>query len=363
MGEHQPHDVRLRPAPAVCPNMASAGANDHDRRYLVPIERNFISAGYFGETMQYTRRDLLRAGPPAIGIGGVAALSGCQAPTGGYQLTEFEVSAHRTVPTQRYYVGVGGFFTEEVSGVQTGAVVDISEVPRREREALKRYLTEHVGPVPIEEPSTEFVDLVETVDFVHWPEYPDTHKYFGTRLYRVDADEPPILQFDATLDDALVREDSPASLTFELTNVTGTERTVRQAFRAPFNFPTARTDPECEPPRNPSCERQCEGFRLWREEYVEEEYASPTGEWLGGSCFAVAIGDSIRLGERETVERTYTVPSFLPELEPGSYTARNTIGVDNPDRVEVMGYDAEREGAYGALRETLEYTVAFKIAG
>jgi len=310
--------------------------------------------------MRYTRREFLRTTPPALGVGGTAALAGCEAPAGGYELTEFTVSARRTVPAHRYYVGASGHFTEEAGVVRTGEGVELSEVPRREREALKRQLTEHGGPVPIEEPSTEFVELVERADYLHWPEYPDTHQYFGVRLYRVD-DEPPILEFDATLDDARVREGSPAVVTFGLTNTTGSERTVRQAFRAPFNFPRARTDPSCEPLRNPACIRRCEGFQLWREEYVAEEYASPSGEWQGGLCTAVYTEDSLRLNDGGTVERTYTVPWFLKDLEPGAYAVRNTVRVDNPDRVKVVGYEADEEGAYGAIRETLEYTVTFEV--
>lgn len=287
---------------------------------------------------------------------------GCQAPRSGYELREFTVSSQRTIPSHGYYVEASGRFTDEATQVQTGDGIHISEVPQPERGALKRSMTVPGGPASIDEPTREYVDLLKTVDYVHWPEYPYSHRYFGLRLYTV-AEEPPILQFDATLEEAQILENSPAVLTFELTNATGIERTVRQVFRAPFNFPTARIDPACEPSRKPHCGRSCEGFRLWRDEYVDEGYASPTGEWLGGLCNSMYVGDSLQMDGGDRITRTYTIPAFLEGLAPGSYTIRNTVSVDNPDRVEVLGYEAGESGAWGRLRETLEYTIRFDIPG
>lgn len=279
-------------------------------------------------------------GAPSTNPATTASPSHTPSPDAEYHITDLSVSTQTEQPTVKYVLKTRAFYSanaverEREDSAEKIVVMDVSEIEdSKVRGAITTALREdewRSNTLP-----DGLAEVVDRVDFFTGIPAGDTHTHIGLELYRLRPDQPPAIEFTASVTDEWVSSDSPGAMELSLENTGAESQTIGSGTVPPFGMVFA--------------ERRDAKFLLWRD-YTDEGCISFTDNGIA-TC---AIGKITTLDPGERISREYKVLPSTTDLQPG-YTVPPGPGEYRiTDRV---GYSRGN----GVPGSTLSFTVTFAL--
>lgn len=234
-------------------------------------------------------------------------------PNSELRIADLSVTTSTDQPDSRYVLKTVAFYSadaverERASSDEPVVVRDVSSIDDPNvRSVIEQALrTDQWRGDSIPEGLSEVVD---EVDFFTGVPSGETHTHVGLKLYRLDPDRPPALEFDATVSDEWVAEADPAALEYRLVNTGQETQEIFSGTVPPFGLVRAeRSDGSGS-------------ILLWRD-YEEEGCVSFTDRGV----VVCGIGVKIPIEPDDSISRRYEVLPSTTSLHP-DHTAPPGVG-------------------------------------